>query len=130
MLINKDTYAIQSGLASYCRTNEEPNLPGVTKGRIQQYRRLVYNVIDDTFEGAFPITRKLLNDEEWHDLVNTFFINHACQTPSVWKLPFEFYEYVAFIDIISFRLLDHRDDTASCGVCFVFSYLSFLPLIS
>lgn len=99
MHINKDTYEIQSGLASYCRTNVEPHLPGVTEGRIQQYRRLVYNVIDDTFEGAFPITRQLLSDEEWHELVNSFFTHHACQTPSVWKLPFEFYEYVAATDL-------------------------------
>jgi hypothetical protein len=95
MQINKDTYEIQSGLAAYCRTNVAPHLPGITEGRIHQYRRLVYNIVDDTFEGAFPITRKLLNDEEWHTLINSFFMHHACQTPSVWKLPFEFYEYVA-----------------------------------
>jgi hypothetical protein len=99
MPVTEDTYKIQSGLASYCRTNVEADLPGLTENRVQQYRRLVYNVIDDTFDGAFPVTRKLLSDTEWHELVNHFFSHHACQTPSVWKLPFEFYEYICATDL-------------------------------
>lgn len=94
MLISEETYKIQSALARYCRTDDKQDLPGIAENRIHQYRRLVYNIIDDTFEGAFPITRSFLSDEEWHRLINDFFANHNCQTPSVWKLPFEFYEHV------------------------------------
>lgn len=94
MGVNADTHKIQSDLASYCRTDREPDLPGLAPNRVQQYRRLVYNIIDDTFEGAFPITRSFLNDEEWHGLIHEFFSKHQCQTPSVWKLPLEFYEFV------------------------------------
>jgi hypothetical protein len=95
MQITEETYKIQSGLAEYCRTGVLPDLPGLTPNRVQQYRRLVYNIIDDTFEGAFPITRNFLSDEEWHGLVNAFFSDHACSEPSIWKLPFELYEFLA-----------------------------------
>lgn len=94
MLLTKNTHDIQSGLASYCRTNTPVNLPGITPGRVHHYRRLVYNIIDDTFSGAFPITRSFLTDDEWDFLVDRFFSNHPCSTPSIWRLPKEFYEYV------------------------------------
>jgi uncharacterized protein len=29
----------------------------------------------------------------WDEMVNDFFSNHNCQTPQVWKVPGEFYEY-------------------------------------
>lgn len=95
MLLHKETHTIQSNLADYCRTGIKPQLPGITAGRLDQYRRLVYGVIDDTLEGAFPITKNLLNEEEWSSLVDGFFSKHACKNNSVWKMPFEFYEYYA-----------------------------------
>ncbi len=99
MPLTKETYKIQSELASYCRTDVMPELPGVTDGRLQHYRRLVYAVIEDTFEGAFPITRSFVNQQEWIDLVTGFFKKHACQTPSVWRLPYELYEYVSATEL-------------------------------
>jgi hypothetical protein len=95
MSVTEETYKIQSDLADYCRTNVLPDLPGLTPNRVQQYRRLVYNIIDDTLEGAYPITRSFLSEEEWHGLVNDFFAKHACKHPSIWKMPYEFYEFLS-----------------------------------
>lgn len=100
MQLSKETYKIQSDLATYCRTNKQPNLPGISENRIDQYRRLVYNIIDDTLEGAFPITKSFLKEKEWDKMIFDFCANHSCQTPSVWKLPFEFYEYLVKNEIV------------------------------
>lgn len=93
-LLLKDTYAQQSCLANYCRTGEMLPIKGLTENRVNTYRRLVYNVIDDTLQSAFPLMHDLLTEEEWNKSVDTFFSNHACQSTSVWKMPFEFYQFI------------------------------------
>lgn len=94
-LLHEDTVKIQDQLGAYCRTGEETNIPGVTPGRIHHYRRLVFNVVRDTLDSAFPITLAALGEDEWKTLVQDFFSNGIPQTPQIWKLPFEFYQYHA-----------------------------------
>lgn len=93
-LLYKDTYNQQSNLAHYCRTGELLPIKGLTENRVHHYRRLVYNVIDDTLQSAFPLTVDLLSEEDWNALVDTFFSSHKCQSTSLWQLPFEFYQFV------------------------------------
>ena len=93
-MLTPDTIEIQNKLASYCRTGEEVEIPGVSQNRLRHYRRLVKNVIHNTMKQAFPITHKLLERAEWEEMVDRFFIEHDAQTPKVWELPKEFYEYV------------------------------------
>ncbi|MEZ5016749.1 MAG: putative DNA-binding domain-containing protein [Flavipsychrobacter sp.] len=94
-LLTKDTAIQQKSFADYCRTGEEPHLEGVTSDRLHHYRRLVYNVIDDTLRTAYPLTNNLLEEEEWDDMVHDFFSNHKCQSHKVWEMPYELYEYLA-----------------------------------
>ncbi len=84
---------IQNLLGDYCRSGIEPDIPGLTPGRIHHYRRLVYNVVRDTMDTAFPISLAALGEEQWESLVQDFFTNDFPQTPQIWKLPFEFYRY-------------------------------------
>ncbi len=95
MHLLKDTIAIQEQLGEYCRTGEEQVLPGITPGRLHHYRRLISNVVQDTLRTAFPITVAALEESQWDELVQDFFTEGIPQTPQVWKLPFEFYEYHA-----------------------------------
>ena len=95
MHLRKETIAIQEELGEYCRTGEERELPGITPGRIHHYRRLISNVVNDTLDTAFPITVAALEDSQWEELVQDFFTQGIPQTPQVWKLPFEFYEFHA-----------------------------------
>ncbi|RJQ60676.1 MAG: hypothetical protein C4517_09985 [Stygiobacter sp.] len=90
----EDTAVQQSRLANYCRTGVLEPIKGLTENRVSNYRRLVYNVIDDTLQTAFPLTHNLLSEEEWDETINQFFGNHACQSTSVWKMPYEFYQYI------------------------------------
>jgi hypothetical protein len=95
MHLLKDTIAIQEQLGEYCRTGEEQVLPGITPGRLHHYRRLISNVVQDTLRTAFPITVAALEESQWDELVQDFFTEGIPQTPQVWKLPLEFYEYHA-----------------------------------
>ncbi|MEA3478680.1 MAG: putative DNA-binding domain-containing protein [Bacteroidota bacterium] len=92
-MLKPDTIQIQNDLAGYCRTGKMVDIPGTSKARLPHYRRLVYNVINSTMEQAFPITREILDDEEWKTLIDRFFIEHDTQTPKLWELPYELFKY-------------------------------------
>ena len=92
-MLRPETIKIQDDLAMYCRSGDDVDIPGVTEGRLPHYRRLVYNVVSGTIAQAYPITRKVLTDDEWKYLFNSFFVEHDAQTPILWKLPYEFYLY-------------------------------------
>jgi hypothetical protein len=93
MLLKEETKKLQSRLADYCRTGELSLSSEVNQKHVRHYRRLVYNIIDDILESAFPIFFEYASDEMWDGMVHDFFSNHNCQTPQVWKLPGEFYAY-------------------------------------
>jgi hypothetical protein len=95
MKLRKETIEIQEQFGAYCRTGIEQELPGITPGRIHHYRRLISNVVHDTLRTAFPISVAALGDETWLLLVEDFFSSGVPQTPQVWKLPLEFYQYHA-----------------------------------
>lgn len=91
MLLQKDTYRQQSDLASYCRTNKLSNELKVRTDKVHHYRRLVYNIIDDSLQSAFPLTYNLLDENEWEKLVEIYFSTHKSQSAQVWRMPEEFY---------------------------------------
>lgn len=93
MKLHEDTVRIQDLVGDYCRTGEGEEIPGVVPGRLNHYRRLVYNVIRDTMDRAYPITLAALGEEAWDLLVKEFFAKGFPKTPQVWKLPLEFYHY-------------------------------------
>jgi hypothetical protein len=84
----------QSELAMFCRTGQYHPIPGVNEDHVVQYRKLVYNVVDDTLQSAFPLTRNLLSLKEWNKLVQDFFSSHACHSPQVWTMPKELWAWV------------------------------------
>ncbi len=94
MLLCDSTYEVQSSLAAYCRTGVDPQIPGVVKERVSHYRRLVFNIIEDNLQTAYPLMHDLLSPDEWEQAVNEFFSNHPCQSTQIWSMPKEFYEYL------------------------------------
>lgn len=93
MWLKLETKNIQTEMASYCRNGEMPEIPGAVKERLPHYRRLVYNVVSDTLETAFPILNSRISEDVWKDMVHDFFSHHKCSTPLLWQLPYEFYAY-------------------------------------
>lgn len=94
MSLLPDTHSIQSQLAKYCRDGVAVELPGSKASRLPQYRRLVFNIIQDNIESAYPIAYKYLETEVWNELVYDFFSKHECQSYQVWMLPKEFMAFV------------------------------------
>lgn len=93
MLLKAKTKDIQSKLADYCRTGALTLTTEVNQRHVQHYRRLVYNIIDDILETAFPVFFEFAPDALWDEMVDEFFSGHHCQTPQVWRVPGEFYAY-------------------------------------
>lgn len=93
MKLMTPTSNIQVKLGRYCRTGIDADLPGVTPGRIHHYRRLVFNVVYNTMEQAYPLTHQVFGTDKFREMVHEFFSVHDCQSPQIWKLPGEFYEY-------------------------------------
>lgn len=94
MSLLEQTYRNQSALASYCRTGILEDIQGINTENVTHYRRMVFNVIDDMLQSAFPLSHQLLKAREWQMLTHDFFSNHACQSPQVWYMPREFHEYL------------------------------------
>jgi hypothetical protein len=88
------THRYQSALAAYCRTGRYKDLPGVRTRHVNHYRRLVFNVVEDMLRSAYPLTHHLLSGREWKAMVQDFFAHHPCQSPQVWYMPKELYEYL------------------------------------
>jgi hypothetical protein len=93
-MYKQSTHQHQTSLAEFCRTGNYQNIPGVNETHVKQYRRLVFNVIDDTLITAYPLTRKLLSHKEWDDLVQEFFSTRNCSNPQIWKMPKELFEFL------------------------------------
>lgn len=93
MRLREDTARIQDILGDYCRTGQGEEIPGVSPDRLKHYRRLVNNVIRDTMDRAYPITLAALGEDPWNQLVQEFFTEGLPQSPQVWKLPYEFYNF-------------------------------------
>ena len=93
MLLRESTKNYQSDLSNYCRTGTYTTIPGVKEKHVTQYRRLIYNIIDDNLETAFPLTKNVLKPKEWDTFVQFFFENHACQSPQVWQMPKEVFDF-------------------------------------
>ncbi|MBS1651996.1 MAG: putative DNA-binding domain-containing protein [Bacteroidetes bacterium] len=109
-LLNNETRKQQQKLANYCRNGITIKIEKSIPENIPHYRRLVYNIITDTLETAYPITYNYLPDEQWNNLVHGFFSNHKCQTPQVWRMPLEFYEYVVANNIAEFYKIPFLND--------------------
>lgn len=110
MSLLNETREIQDRLGNYCKTGKLEEIPGLTSGRVQHYRRLVYNVVKNTMNQAYPITRSALDSTIWEEMVNTFFSEHTTHSPQVWKLPLEFYEYHYSVDTAKHLNLPYLND--------------------
>ncbi len=88
MLLKKETQDLQQELANYCRTGR--GIPALTLAqRVPEYRRLIFNILWDTLETAYPICYKDLNKSQWKTLVHDFFSAYPNANPQVWRMPQE-----------------------------------------
>lgn len=90
-----DFQQVQKRFAARIRDPEHTPLPDdVTAQRMAVYEELIYNNIESLLSSAFPVIRRLHNDEDWHAMVRRFMVNYRAQTPYFSELPYEFVDYL------------------------------------
>lgn len=92
--LKETTHKLQTQLAEYCRTGKETQITGAVNSKLHHYRRLTFNIIKGALRNAYPITYKHLSKDEWSEMVSHFFAEHKMQTPLIWKMPYEFFEFI------------------------------------
>ena len=85
----------QAGFAARIRDPEGAPLPGqVQERRMRAYEELVFNNTEGFLLSCYPITRKLIDDEKWNEIVRRFVIEHRCATPLFREIPKEFLDWL------------------------------------
>ncbi len=87
--------AVQTQLASHIRNPEQVPAPGgIEQRRLQIYRDLFYNNIENFISNGFPVLRSLYSDEAWHAMVREFMVAHRCHSPYFLEISQEFLLYL------------------------------------
>lgn len=68
--------------------------PGIEDRRLQVYRELFYNNVEDCLANAFPVLRRLTPDARWHATVRDFYARHQCHAPQFHRIAEEFLGYL------------------------------------
>jgi hypothetical protein len=85
----------QAAFAARIRDPEGAPLPEqVPERRMRAYEELVFNNIEGFLLACYPITRKLLDDQQWDRAVRRFVIEHRCSTPLFREIPAEFLHWL------------------------------------
>lgn len=63
--------------------------------RMEIYRGLLYRNVEGFVSNAFPVLRKLYNDEDWHHMIRDFFANHQSHSPYFKDVSREFLDYLS-----------------------------------
>ena len=86
---------IQYQFTSHIRDPENQPAPvNIEDRRMQIYRDLLYNSVEDFLSNSFPVLRKIMADQHWHSLIRHYFLTHQARTPLFPKMPQEFLQYL------------------------------------
>lgn len=71
-----------------------PAPPGIEDRRLQIYRDLFYNSVEGLLAGNFPICKRVLGHEGWHERVRAFYRDFRAQTPLFPEIGREWLRYL------------------------------------
>lgn len=71
-----------------------PAPDGIEDRRMQIYRDLLFNNVEDFLANGFPVLRKILSDEQWQSMVRDYFKTHQARTPLFPRMTQEFLQYL------------------------------------
>lgn len=85
----------QYAFAAHLRDPEKNPAPAAIENRrMQIYRELFYNNIEDFLANAYPVLRKITPDELWHARVRDFYARHECHDPLFHRVAEEFLKFL------------------------------------
>ncbi len=87
--------AKQREFVAYIRDpGHNPAPADVKLPRIDMYRELLFNNINNFLASNFPVLRQIIDDAQWEALARDFFARHACSSPYFSEIPEEFLAYL------------------------------------
>ena len=90
-----DFRELQYQFTRHIRDPENAPVPAdIEDRRMQIYRDLLYNNVEDFLASGFPVLRRITSDEDWHDMVRDYFRSHLARTPLFPKMTQEFLQYL------------------------------------
>jgi len=90
-----DFKAKQDEFSAYIRDPfNNPRPADIKQQRIETYRDLFFNNINSFLSSNFPVIKKLLDEQQWFELVQDFFSNHCSKTPYFSEIPEEFITFL------------------------------------
>lgn len=69
-------------------------LPGIEDRRLQIYRNLFFNNIENLLSSGFPVIKQILGSERWLHLVRRYYAEHEAHTPLFPEIGREFQRYL------------------------------------
>lgn len=86
---------LQRDFAAHLRDPQNNAPPsGIEDRRLQIYRELFYNNIEDFLAHAFPVLRRISDDAVWHARVRDFFARHRARQPQFHQVAEEFLRFL------------------------------------
>lgn len=85
---------LQYRFAAHLRDPERHAIGDIEARRLQVYRDLFYNNVEDCLASAFPVLRRISDDAVWHARVRDFYARHRSQAPQFHRVPEEFLHYL------------------------------------
>ncbi len=71
-----------------------PRPTGVAARRMKIYTELLYNNVERSLLGCFPVLQQVLGKRKWAKLVRAFFSTHRSHTPYFRQIPDEFVQFL------------------------------------
>ncbi len=87
--MKKSIDILKSFFTSLYSDENSENFP---QERLNIYKSLIFNNIEDTCAKAFPITKHILN-ENWNNLIKNFIKEENLSSPYLQDVPFEFFNF-------------------------------------
>lgn len=86
---------VQLAFAAHLRDPAQHPAPaGLEDRRLQVYRELFYNNIQNFLANGFPVLRSLYGDADWHALARDFYSRHQSHSPLFGEISAEFLNYL------------------------------------
>lgn len=73
----------------------------VAAKRMRVYREIVYNNLEVSLAGCFPVCKKVFGKRLWHKLVRGFFVHHRSHGPLFRQIPEEFLAFLGQAHLIA-----------------------------
>jgi uncharacterized protein len=90
-----DHQRLQYQFAAHLRDPQHQPAPsGIEDRRLQIYRELFYNNVEDFLKTAFPVLKQITADERWHAMARDFYARHHCREPQFYRIAEEFLRYL------------------------------------